>query len=79
MKLVEIHWIDSVGHARGGWFDPDSLEDTDMTIQTFGWLVEETDNGYIVASSRMIDNDTVYAPLKIPKVAVTGFWVIELI
>ena len=78
MKLVEIHWLDSMGCAEAGWFCPDTLDDCDMTIQTFGWLVDETDNGYIVSSHRVIGNDTVYSPLKIPKVAVVGFWEIKI-
>lgn len=78
MTLVEIHWLDSVGHATAGWRTPDALEDFDMKIETVGWLVQETEDAYVVSASRMCDGEGVYSPLKIPKVAVTGIWELEL-
>lgn len=78
MKLVEIHWLDSVGHAGAGWRSPDALEDFDMKIETVGWLAQETKDAYVVSAHRMSDDEGVYSPLKIPKVAVIGFWKIQL-
>lgn len=77
MKLVEIHWIDSVGF-EGGWCQPDVLEDTDMVVNTIGFLVDETEHGYTISSSEFLCNGTVHSPLKIPKVSVIGLWEIKL-
>lgn len=76
MKLVEIHWLDSMG--AHSWREPDHLDTVDMTIHTIGWLVNETDSFYVVSASRCVENNDVYAPLKIPKCAVKGFWNIDL-
>lgn len=75
--IVEIHWLDSVGLA--GWKSPeDWLRDASMIHHSVGWLVDETDDSYIISSSIGECHDDAYAPFKIPKVAVTGFWKLEL-
>ena len=76
MKIVEIHWLDSIGFAS--WNDPDSLSDTSMIQRSIGWLVGETDDSYIISATIGDGHEGVYAPLKIPKVAVVDFWFIKL-
>ncbi len=74
LKLVEIHWLDSMGAI--GWGNPKDQRDTSMIQRSFGWLVDETSESYTVSASIGDGHDDAYAPLKIPKVAVTGFWTI---
>ncbi len=76
--IVEIHWIDSIDSidsmGSSGWNRPNDLEKCDMSIETVGILVQETDDAYIVATSRCSHNLDVHGGLKIPKVAVIEFW-----
>ncbi len=70
MKKVEVHWIDSF--SKVGWREVDE-KDPKMLIQSFGYLVRETDDTVTISTSRTAYDD-VCDPLTIPKVAIKNMW-----
>ena len=70
LLIVEIHWVDSMG--LNDWVEPDSLNEVSNTIETIGYLINETEDAYIVSSSRVKETEEVNAPIKIPKVSIFG-------
>ncbi len=77
LPVIEIHWVDSMGD-KGGWQDKDYMEDQDMRMRTVGLLVAEDYESYTVSATQSFNDGTVDHPMKIPKVAVTGCWEINL-
>ena len=77
-KRVEIEWIDSA--SLDGWHEAQSAldqlgTDEQMTCFTCGFLIEETETAYTMASHYTLDPRTgllclLGSPLCIPKVAV---------
>lgn len=68
---VMIRWVDST--SRFGWFSRDTIKaDCDLLVETLGYLIDETDDSYLVTMS--FSADQVDSPMQIPKGAVTGFW-----
>lgn len=73
MKPVEIHWLDSIGSKNASWFDDDFLDDLDCLVESFCWLIRETDDAYIVTAHIGVGG-SVHSPMKIPKTAVVDIW-----
>lgn len=73
MKIVEIHWLDAMSGADT-WADPASMDDFSNYMETVGFLVSETDDAYVVASSRCCETEQIFAPIKIPKISVLDYW-----
>jgi len=65
MKKIYIEWIDSAGYS--GWVD--DCDFSPLLIKSFGFLLNEDDTSITIAS-HVAENDTYYAPMTIPKVAI---------
>lgn len=72
MNPVMVEWIDSVG--GGGWERPEearrAAERETMRVTTLGYVLGDTDDYLLLCMSVMENNESVLAPLQIPKVAV---------
>ena len=68
---VLIYWVEST--SRYGWMSrTDTKADCNLTAKTLGYLIDETDDSYLVTPSVCLDQ--VDSPIQIPKVAVTNIW-----
>ncbi len=70
MKLVKIIWVDCEG--KGGWCTREEARALKADgCETVGFLIEKDKVSYLVSSTWDMVNDNFYAPLRIPKKAVT--------
>lgn len=68
-QIVYVEWIDS--HASDGcmWTDVESIKHWDLSVISYGLLLEETDDTISLAHS--FSADAILGVIKIPKVAIT--------
>lgn len=72
-RLVLVQWVDSSG--GGGWKDVREAvrdaDENDLTCETAGWLIHETDHSLLIAPSRSTSTDRqVCDSMQIPRCAV---------
>lgn len=78
MTIVQIEWLDSF--RTHGWLDAeDATSRKEMDCYTIAYLVSENDKSITVATSHDGNDDPKFLdPLTIPRVAIVGYWEIEL-
>lgn len=78
-RLVYVIWYDSVGWRLGWCQTKEATKLAPTRCETVAWLVEETKDHLIVAST-LSSGDEVYSPLSIPKCTIEdwGTWDAEL-
>lgn len=60
MKRVEIEWLDSLVIDGGLWIDADMIDEDDrdqMLHRSVGYLVSESDETLVLATSYMCDQE----------------------
>jgi hypothetical protein len=55
---VHVVWIDSASHP--GWVDLDKFKTQPITVETVGWLVEESKESMVVALSGCWDGTSAH-------------------
>ncbi len=71
MKVVHVTWLDS--EAFSEWLEVDSMSHGMDTVHTVGFLIFETPDAYLIASSFDHGTKSVNAGIWIPRVCVVGF------
>ena len=74
MLRVEVRWMDSGTWYEKGWQHRENIVRTATLseVNTVGWLMEEDDDTYYIASSYDPTNEHFYGVQLIHKPAVTG-------
>jgi hypothetical protein len=68
-KLLRLTWVDSCAPSDSGWHREGELNLKELTCETVGWLISEDKTSISVACSVM-ENETLYGVITIPKVAI---------
>lgn len=53
MKLLKITWLDHCKYSNTKWRSKEELSDlTPLIVTTLGWVIKETNDYYILASTK---------------------------
>jgi hypothetical protein len=74
-EMIELHWSDSQSCA--GWTPNGQHDANPALIKTVAWLIEETDEVYVVSSHDDPGNSHTHSPMTIPKCSVVDVWGFE--
>jgi len=59
MKLERVIWMDAGSDDEdSGWLKPEHIEDTDILVQSVGWIAKETDKYLTLAMDLCSDGST---------------------
>lgn len=71
--LIFVRWVDSSSPAEGRWHDPESLSSDVMYCESAGYLIEQTNDVYIIAGHISLHDSEISeisGVMIVPKVAV---------